>query len=188
MGLDTEIRSHELQLRMKHAIHLNLSRLANLKLPRLSPRGPRGVAVWGRPGGLVQGPLPGCTRGFVTASGGRSRSNVLLVISPFKVIMQTLYNCILCHRGSTCVVPADRRGRQLRTSQGVGCCGLNRAEFPFGVGPYKSRGIVPGSPVWGQEAFPFRSDRAMIILSQFCCAGNCSSSLSMPFLLPSNEC
>lgn len=37
MGLDTEIRSHELHLRIKHAIHFNLSRLAELETSQAQP-------------------------------------------------------------------------------------------------------------------------------------------------------
>lgn len=155
-GLETEIGSHELRLRIKQGIHLNPSSLGETETRREQASRAQETCNtgWAR-GGQAQHPLPGLRRSHCEGAVDRGLSQSCAGISPFTALLQhqgrplafhkTLHSCI--HRGSAhsqlpCHDVLSLRGTAVTPHvRGVGCRGLQAltARLPQDLQKHRNR-------------------------------------------------
>lgn len=190
----------------KHVIHFNPSRLAELETPHAQASWAQksccaGQAMRARAAssprlrqGLGEGPRDraqnNTPRGYQSLGGHTAALRLALHLSQDLISLHPLPQRIRAWSAASHMLSLRGTGEACHCAcpgEGGAAVGPTTLTSRSAQALAESRGIGPGSAVWGQEVFPFRPDRVVVILSHFCCARTCSPSLSMPFLFPSNR-
>lgn len=187
--LDTEIRSHELWLPIKHVINFHPSSLAELETSQAQPLQAQGSCHAGQVWGAGAVSFARLRQRLCEGKWGQEPEKYPVWLS--------VPSWSYCRRYLTASSATEDLHVFLQGTGEVCSCAPPRGRWLLWAAPrwlldwcrpLQNQGNWSWSLVWRQEAFPFRPDQVVVILSHFCCAGNCSLSLSMPFLPPSNKC